>query len=124
MNSQSMSGKWKNQHGSILEFSLKRDGTFKGTYLTKVGDSEVINKKCPASGKIKFPLITFNVDFGKAPFQSLTTWIGRFEKNGKKYELRTMWVLVADCHDENGSPKKLDEWQIFQTNADIFKKNK
>lgn len=124
MNAKSMSGKWKNQHGSILDFQVKRDGDFTGSFITKKGNPRVTGKKHGLKGKIRFPIITFIVDFDKPPFQSHTAWVGRFEKKGGKYELRTIWVLATDCKDDNGTPKKLDEWETFQTNADIFKKGR
>lgn len=127
-----LKGKWKNQLGSVMEFTEVKDGYINGVYGTAVGnvkreDLHEINgtyqlQKWKDEDKKEHDvlLITFSVQWTKLKDKtknpSCTTWSGQcIISNGVVTEIDTTWILRRF-----GFSKGL--WDTTLFNKDYFKK--
>lgn len=112
-------GKWKNQHGSVLEITSDARGQIAGTYHTKVGKG---GPNAVVRGIYNGDMIAFMVSW-TPDSESITAWTGL--RRGKS--LHTLWHLVSsttlDAKDEGAPAVRRDvkPWEAFNTNADVFK---
>jgi hypothetical protein len=112
-------GKWKNQHGSILEITSDTRGMIAGTYHTKVGKG---GPKATVRGIHSGDMIALTVSWAPDS-ESITAWTGL--RRGKS--LHTLWHLVSSTTWDakgKGAPavrRNVEPWEAFNTNADLFK---
>jgi hypothetical protein len=108
-----ISGKWKNDSGSIISIDgSSTDGTIVGKYYTRFGDPENTydvtgtyeNETCT----LGFCVSWKNRVHGNS--HATTCWTGQ----GSESELRTMYVFTSSAF-EGG-----DHSEQFMTNVDIF----
>lgn len=112
-------GSWKNERGSIVV--LRSVGSqLNGTYRT-AGGKPSFSHEFDLVGVTNGDLISFSVAW--IGFDSLTTWVGRYEQDSDT--IYTLWHLVRshdDACDETGvrirAPVEL--WKAFNTQASRF----
>lgn len=120
--SEDISGTWKNELGSIVEFIAEVNGNLQGHYKTNVGNAivnELSGRWFPAensSAIIGFSVCWSNrIDTNKP--LSVSSWSGtmKMDSNDNTLKLKTTWILCSDEKQDN-------TWKSFTINQDIFVK--
>ncbi|XP_043918549.1 avidin-like [Protopterus annectens] len=118
-----LSGKWENQHKSILTITNVKEstGTLMGNYVTIVsvkGNGTTANPESALYGvqdRGEQPTFAFTVDWSFA--ESKTAWVGQcFVDNKGRETLETVWVLRSKVD------KQSDNWKATRVGMDTFKR--
>ncbi|XP_075710978.1 avidin-like [Rhinoderma darwinii] len=115
----SLTGQWKNGLGSNMTISdISGNGTFSGSYLTAVSDTNKTIVQSPLIGYQQFtdsPSFGFTVKWNFT--SSITVFTGQcfIDKTGRPV-LKTIWLLRSD----SGTIK--DDWKQTRVGYNIFQK--
>lgn len=93
MQEHEISGKWKNQSGSILILSIDVDENLTGHYQSKVG-SPKFHQKFKVIGKASGRLLSFIVQF--SGHESITAWTGKLYKKENEVYISTLWHMAKE----------------------------
>lgn len=122
MAEQTVSGRWINQNGSVLDIEVA-SGTLTGNYCSRKGRS-ASGKVYPLVGVINGDVLSFIVNWQDSEdnLESITSFTGRIQRDAAGVKaIHTMWVLVRRWENENRT-KETGVWNSFLTNSDVFER--
>ena len=114
-----LEGTWYNELGSYMILIVADDGSFTGTYYTKVGEAEPI--EYPLSGRYDIAdggrTLGWTVAWNGV--NSTTTWSGQYlvDSCTNKAEILTTWLLTVQTSEE-------DEWESTNVGQDNFSRDR
>jgi hypothetical protein len=109
-----ISGKWYNQHGSVLALGVGEDGEVSGTFESHVGLDQPDGIH-PVKGFVCGDLVEFVVPFPR--HGSLSCWVGhvRHEQSGDRID--TLWNMAVQMPE---GMKQDESWRGTWSGADLF----
>ncbi|MEW6267778.1 MAG: avidin/streptavidin family protein [Thermodesulfobacteriota bacterium] len=111
------SGKWFNQHGSMMDLRIDASGRVTGIYRTGVGTPKP-SAQFDLVGFVAEDVIAFSVNFGT--HGTLTSWVGQHTEDERgNAEIRTLWHLARNVPDAD-EPAKL--WGGVWSGCDTFRR--
>lgn len=122
-----ITGRWRNQLGSEVEFVAKKDGVLEGKYTTAVGNSKHGQLRGGWSdvedgdggALMGWTVVWLGVIPNVKPI-SVCAWSARLypgegKEGGKRDEIHSTWVLSSEM-------SRADQWKHVHVNRDVFTK--
>jgi len=115
-------GRWVNQNGSVLSIDEQVEGRIAGRFVSRKGRAAK-DVSYAVRGVVNGELASFAVSFddGAANLASITSFSGRYVREGNAERLHTVWILARQFEDA-ARTKPTQVWNTFITNSDVFER--
>jgi hypothetical protein len=109
-----VSGRWFNQHGSVMDLEVDAAGRIRGSFRSGVGCPDP-EETFEVLGFVAGSLIGFTVNFGR--YDSITSWAGHCGTEEGQEKIYALWHMSVGIPG-GGGPDRL--WEAIWSGADTF----
>lgn len=109
-----LAGTWHNQHGSIMELTVDKEGLVRGRFTSAVGPSSG-EGEFRITGFVAGELITLSAEF--AAHDSVTGWVGHRVVEDGEERIETLWHMAVVVPGQRPDDSR---WKGIWSGADVF----